>query len=118
MLHPVLIISGGDVENLVEFKSSVDLRYSQDYYDNDKSWNDIIQKIIEIQSRVQNLKNRYEKVIGENSGKFWSVNQLSILGPSDGRNHSELKPDSFAGNKTHFPVSLIFISYLGFILSF
>lgn len=94
--HKVAI--GGDVENLVEFKSSVDLWYSQDYYDNDKSWNDIIEKIIEIQSRVQNLKNKYEKVISENPGKFSSVNQLSILGPSDGRNHSDLKPDYFAGN--------------------
>jgi len=93
------MISGGDVENLVEFKSSVDLWYSQDYYDNDKSWNDIIQKIIEIQSRVRNLENRYKKVISENPGKFCSVNQLSILGLSDGRNHSDLKPDSFAGNK-------------------
>jgi len=102
MLHPVLMISGGDVENLVEFKSSVDLWYSQDYHDNDKSWNDIIEKIIEIQSRVQNLKNKYEKVISENPGKICSVNQLSMLGPSDRRIHSDLKPGSFAGNKNTF----------------
>lgn len=96
------MISGGGIENLVEFKSSVDLSSSQDYYDNDKSWDDIIQQLIAIQSRVQNLTNRYEKVISENPGKFRSVNQLSMLGPSDGRNYSDLKPDSFAGNKNTF----------------
>jgi hypothetical protein len=45
-----------DIENLVDFKSSVDLWYPVDCYDNDKSWDNIIQNLIAMQSQVQNLK--------------------------------------------------------------
>jgi hypothetical protein len=96
------MISGGDIENLVEFKSSVDLWYPVDCYDNDKSWEAAIQKLTAIQSQVQNLKSRYDKVISENPGRFCSVNQLSALEPSDGLNQSDLKPASRAGNKNTF----------------
>jgi serine/threonine protein kinase len=75
------MISGGDIENLVEFKSSVDLWYSVDCYDNDKSWDNIIQNIIAMQSQVQNLKSRYDKVIRE-------------IEPSYGIVHSDLKPEN------------------------
>jgi hypothetical protein len=99
------MISGGDIENLVEFTnftSSVDLWYPVDCYDNDKSWEATIQKLTAIQSQVQNLKSRYDKVISENPGRFCSVNQLSALEPSDGLNQSDLKPASRAGNKNTF----------------
>jgi hypothetical protein len=96
------MISGGDIENLVEFTSSVDLWYPVDCYDNDKSWEAAIQKLTAIQSQVQNLKSRYDKVISENPGRFCSVNQLCALEPSDGVNHSDLKPASRAGNKNIF----------------
>ncbi|GAU20188.1 hypothetical protein TSUD_352520 [Trifolium subterraneum] len=89
---------GGDVENLVEFTSSIDLWYPVDCYDTDKSWEATIQKLTAIQSQVQNLKSRYDKVISENPGRFCSVNQLCALEPSDGVNHSDLKPASRAGN--------------------
>ncbi|KAK2352519.1 hypothetical protein QL285_090261 [Trifolium repens] len=89
---------GGDIENLVEFTSSVDLWYPVDCYDNDKSWEAAIQKLTAIQSQVQNLKSRYDKVISENPGRFCSVNQLSALEPSDGLNQSYLKPASRAEN--------------------
>ncbi|MCI23731.1 hypothetical protein A2U01_0044913, partial [Trifolium medium] len=62
------MISGGDIENLVEFTSPVDLWYPVDCYDNDKSWEATIQKLTAIQSQVQNLKSRYDKVISENPG--------------------------------------------------
>ncbi|WJX85878.1 hypothetical protein P8452_68264 [Trifolium repens] len=92
---------GGDIENLVEFTnftSSVDLWYPVDCYDNDKSWEATIQKLTAIQSQVQNLKSRYDKVISENPGRFCSVNQLCALKPSDGLDHSDLKPGSHAEN--------------------
>ncbi|CAJ2665048.1 unnamed protein product [Trifolium pratense] len=89
---------GGDIENLVEFTSSDDLWYPVDCYDNDMSWEATIQKLTAIQSQVQNLKSRYDKVISENPGRFCFVNQLSALEPSDGLNHSDLKPGSPAGN--------------------
>ncbi|KAK7286990.1 hypothetical protein RJT34_22383 [Clitoria ternatea] len=64
----------------------------------DKSLDDIIQKIEAIQSQVQQLKNRADRVISENPRKFCSVTQLGFDVPSDEFNHSDLKLTSFAGN--------------------
>lgn len=91
------MISGGDSQNSVEFKSN-DLWSSVGNYGNDKSWDDAIQKIIALESQLQNLKSRHDKLISENQGRFCSVNRSSVLEPSDGYNHH----DSFAGNKNTF----------------
>lgn len=56
--------------------------------DNDNSMIEIIEKAEELLLQVENLKARIDNVIKENPGKFCSVTQLSIIGPSDGFNHS------------------------------
>ncbi|XP_058774098.1 uncharacterized protein LOC131648355 isoform X2 [Vicia villosa] len=87
------VVTGGESKNSVEFKSN-DLWSSVGNYGNDKSWDDAIQKIIALESQLQILKSRHDKVISENQGRFCSVNQSSMLEPSYGYNH----PDSFTGN--------------------
>ncbi|XP_057458013.1 uncharacterized protein LOC130748783 isoform X3 [Lotus japonicus] len=74
------------------------LRSSIDY-ENDKSLVDIIQKIEAVQSQVQELKTRCDRVISENPGKFCSVNQLTVHRPSDGLNHSDPQTAIFAGHE-------------------
>ncbi|XP_058743301.1 uncharacterized protein LOC131616085 [Vicia villosa] len=82
---------GGDCGNMLKFELE-DVWSCVGNYDNDKSWNDMIQKMIAMESQLQSLKSRHEKVISENSERFCSVNQ-----PSDGFNHTNIKPDAFAG---------------------
>ncbi|CAL5199783.1 unnamed protein product [Lathyrus oleraceus] len=91
------VVKGGDSEKSVEFKSN-DLWASFGNYGIDKSWDDAIQKIIALESQLEILKSRHDKVISENQGRFCSVNQSSILEPSDGYNHPDINPDSFTGN--------------------
>lgn len=94
-------ISGGkndDDEFMLNYlRSSID-------YENDKSLVDIIQKIEAVQSQVQELKTRCDRVISENPGKFCSVNQLTVHRPSDGLNHSDPQTAIFAGNENSFSV--------------
>ncbi|CAK8559973.1 unnamed protein product [Lathyrus sativus] len=69
---------GGDCGNMLKFKLE-----DVGNYDNDKSWDGMIQKVIAMESQLQNLKSRQEKVISENPERFCSVNQ-----PSDGTSSS------------------------------
>lgn len=64
-------------------RSSVDHRK-----DTDKSFLELIEKIEELSSQVENLKTRINTVITENPGKFSSITQSNTIGPS--RNNSEL----------------------------
>lgn len=91
-------LSGDDCGNMLKFKLE-DVWSCVGNYDNDKSWNDMIQKMIAMESQLQSLKSRHEKAISENSERFCSVNQ-----PSEGFNYLNIKPDSFAGNKIIFSI--------------
>ncbi|KAI5431951.1 hypothetical protein KIW84_035910 [Lathyrus oleraceus] len=77
-----------DVDNAEEFKLN-DTRSSVDHRkDTDKSFLELIEKIEELSSQVENLKTRINTVITENPGKFSSITQSNTIGPS--RNNSEL----------------------------
>lgn len=92
-----------------EFKLN-DMWSFVDHEDNDKSFIDIIQKVDELMPQVEKLKTRIDNVISENRGKFCSVTQLSIIGPSDGFNHPGHNSASLAGNENAFPVIFIHAS--------
>ncbi|TKY65241.1 hypothetical protein E2542_SST08099 [Spatholobus suberectus] len=92
--------------NIEEFKFN-DKLSSVDHEDNDKSINDIIQRIEELQSQVGKLKTRIDNVVSENPGKFCSVTQLSMIGPSGGFNHSGHNSTSFVGNDNTLPVRFV-----------
>ncbi|KAK7394556.1 hypothetical protein VNO78_15087 [Psophocarpus tetragonolobus] len=92
--------------NIEEFKFN-DALSSVDLEDNDKAINEIIQRIEELQSQVGKLKARIDNVVSENPGKFCSVTQLSMIGPSNGFNHSGHNAASFVGNDNKFPVSFV-----------
>ena len=95
------LISGGVNDSNQEFKLN-DEWSSEEYGNVDKSLNDIIQKIEAIQSQVQQLKTRIDMVISESGGKFCSIIQLSIHGPSDGFNHFD---STFTSNGNKLPFS-------------
>ncbi|RDX77607.1 hypothetical protein CR513_42239, partial [Mucuna pruriens] len=76
------VLRGNPDINIEEFKFN-DTLSSVDLEDNDKAINDMIQRIEEIQSQVEKLKTRIDNVVGENPGKFCSVTQLSMIGPSN-----------------------------------
>ncbi|XP_027352031.1 uncharacterized protein LOC113862925 isoform X2 [Abrus precatorius] len=96
----------GNADNIEELKFN-SIWSSVEHEDNDKAVNDIIQKIEDLQSQVQKLKARIDNVVSENPGKFCSVTQLSMIGPSDGFNHSGHNSASFAGNENTLPVSFV-----------
>ncbi|CAI8606681.1 unnamed protein product [Vicia faba] len=79
---------GGDRGNILKFELE-DVWSCVGNYDNDKSWDDMIQQIITMESQLQNLKSRHDKVLSENSERFCSVNQ-----PSDGFNQPNINADS------------------------
>ncbi|OIW17610.1 hypothetical protein TanjilG_28960 [Lupinus angustifolius] len=89
---------GGNDENIQEFKLS-DMWASIDYGTNDKSLDEIIQKIEAVKSQVREMKTRTDKVVSENPGNFHSVAHLSMLGSSDGFNHSDLNCASLADHQ-------------------
>lgn len=91
------MISGDNNDDNQEFELN-DMWSSKDYENNDKSLDDIIQKIEAVRSQVHDLKTRIDKVVSENPRKFCSVTHLSMLGLSDGFNHSDLNSASLAGN--------------------
>ena len=74
-----------------------------DLEDNDKTIIDVIKRIEELQSHVGKLKTRIDNVVRENPGKFCSVTQLGMTGPSDGLNHSGHNSSSLVGNDNTFP---------------
>ncbi|KAF1888422.1 hypothetical protein Lal_00011192 [Lupinus albus] len=88
----------GNHDNIQDFKLS-DMWASIDFDTNDKSLDDIIQKIEAVQSQVHELKTRIDKVVSENQGNFHSVTHLSMLGSSDGFNHSDLSYASMADHR-------------------
>ncbi|KAL2330055.1 hypothetical protein Fmac_017636 [Flemingia macrophylla] len=95
----------GNADNNIEELKFNDELPSVDLEDNDKAINDIIERIEELQSQVKILKTRIGNVISENPGKFCSVTQLSMMGPSDGFNHSGHNYASFVGDDNKFPDS-------------
>jgi len=95
------LISGGVNDRDKEFKLNNEWSFGE-YGNVDKSLNDIIQKIEAIQSQVQQLKTRIDMVISESGGKFCSIIQLSIHGPSDGFNHFD---STFTSNGNKLPFS-------------
>ncbi|CAI8585458.1 unnamed protein product [Vicia faba] len=97
-------VTGGDGKSSVEFKSN-DLWSSVGNHGMDKSWDDAIQKIIALESHLQNLKSRHDKVISENQGRFCSVNQSSMLEPSDGYNQSDFTGNTSSGDDKIVPLS-------------
>ncbi|KAK7340470.1 hypothetical protein VNO77_21174 [Canavalia gladiata] len=100
----------GNADNIEEFKFN-DTWSSVSHGDNDKAFNDIIQKIDKLQSQVEKLKTRIDNVVSENPGKFCSVTQLSMIGPSDGGyHHSGHNSASFVGNENTVPVSFVHAS--------
>lgn len=106
----VSLISGGNAEINIEELKFNDKLPSVDLEDNDKAIKDIIQRIEELQSQVGKLKTRIDNVVSENPGKFCSVTQLSMIGSSDGFNHSRHNSASFVGNDNTFPVSFVHAS--------
>ncbi|XP_014633411.1 uncharacterized protein [Glycine max] len=92
---------GGVNDRDKEFKLNNEWSFGE-YGNVDKSLNDIIQKIEAIQSQVQQLKTRIDMVISESGGKFCSIIQLSIHGPSDGFNHFD---STFTSNGNKLPFS-------------
>lgn len=98
------MISKGNADDAEEFKLS-DMRSTVDHEDNDKSFFDAIQKVDRLLLHVANLKARIDNVINKNPGKFCSVTQSSIIGPSDGFNHAGQNSASLAGNENPYPVS-------------
>ncbi|ESW11624.1 hypothetical protein PHAVU_008G045900 [Phaseolus vulgaris] len=94
----------GDTLNFTEEAKFNDTLSSADLEDNDKTIIDIIKCIEELQSRVGKLKTRIDNVFRENPGKFCSVTQLGMIGPSDGLNHSGRNSSSLFGNDNTFPV--------------
>lgn len=97
------LISGGNADNNFEEFQFNDTLSSADLEDNDNSINDIIQKIEELESQVEKLRTRIDNVVSENPGKFRSVTQLGMIGPSDGFNHSA----SLVGDDNTLPVSFV-----------
>ncbi|XP_020225887.1 uncharacterized protein LOC109807711 [Cajanus cajan] len=95
------------LNNNIEDLKFNDVLSSVDLEDNDKAVNDIIQRIEELQSQVKILKTRIGNVISENPGKFCSITQLSMIGPSDGFNHSGGNSASFVDNDNKFPISFV-----------
>ena len=95
------MISGGVNDRDKEFKLNNEWSFGE-YGNVDKSLNDIIQKIEAIQTQVQQLKTRIDMVISESGGKFCSIIQLSIHGPSDGFNHFD---STFTSNGNKLPFS-------------
>ena len=95
------MISGGVNDSNQEFKLN-DEWSSEEYGNVDKSLDDIIQKIEAIQSEVQQLKTRTDKVISESCGKFCSITQFSMRGRSDGFNHFD---STFTSNENTLPFS-------------
>ncbi|KAG4925762.1 hypothetical protein JHK87_051302 [Glycine soja] len=100
----------GNAEINIEELKFNDKLPSVDLEDNDKAIKDIIQRIEELQSQVGKLKTRIDNVVSENPGKFCSVTQLSMIGSSDGFNHSRHNSASFVGNDNTFPVSFVHAS--------
>ena len=98
------MISGGNADNIEEATLN-DMWDSVDREDIDKSLDDIFQKIEAVELQVQKLKTRIDNVVSENPGKFCSVTQLSMIGPSSGFNNSDHNLASLAGNENIFPVS-------------
>ncbi|KAG4393551.1 hypothetical protein AAZX31_03G099000 [Glycine max] len=92
---------GGVNDSNQEFKLN-DEWSSEEYGNVDKSLDDIIQKIEAIQSEVQQLKTRTDKVISESCGKFCSITQFSMRGRSDGFNHFD---STFTSNENTLPFS-------------
>lgn len=78
-----------------------------DLEDNDKTIIDVIKRIEELESHVGKLKTRIDNVVRENPGKFCSVTQLGMTGPSDGLNHSGHNSSSLIGNDNTFPVRFL-----------
>lgn len=99
--------TGGSADYKEDFQLNDAWQSTVDREDNDKSLDDIIQKIEAAESQVQKLKNRIEKVVSENAGKFRSVTQLCTVGASDGFNHSDHNPASVSGNENTFPVNFL-----------
>ncbi|KAK7256421.1 hypothetical protein RIF29_29867 [Crotalaria pallida] len=97
------VATRGNADNNEDFGYNVGFSvYHEDNEDNDKSLDDIIQKIEAAQSHVQKLKTRIDKVVSENPGI-----RSAMIGPSDGFNHSDLNSASFIGNENKFPVSFV-----------
>lgn len=66
--------------------------------DADTSMEQMLAKIVMVQSQIHQLKTRIEKVISENPGKFSSVNRLSLAAPGSEGNISDEEPASPAAN--------------------
>ncbi|KAL1360727.1 hypothetical protein HN51_006115 [Arachis hypogaea] len=96
----------GNDDNIEESIFS-DMWYSIDREDIDKSLDDIFQKIATVELQVQKLRTRIDNVVSENPGKFCSVTQLSMVGPSDGLKSLDRKVASFAGSENIFPVGVV-----------
>ncbi|KAI4346518.1 hypothetical protein L6164_007408 [Bauhinia variegata] len=77
---------------------------SLDSRDSDKSFEDMIKKIEAVDSQVEKLRSRIDKVVNENPGKFHSVSR-GMIGLADGLNCSDLNHASTVGNYDAFPIS-------------
>ncbi|KAK7386131.1 hypothetical protein VNO78_26118 [Psophocarpus tetragonolobus] len=95
---------GGDNDSNKEFKPNEEFSYGE-YENIDESLDYIIQQIEAIQAQVQQLKTRTNTVISENCGKFCSITQLSMPGPSDRFNDFGMRSPTFTGNGSTFPSS-------------
>lgn len=66
--------------------------------DGDNSMEQILEKIVIVQSQVHQLNTRIEKLITENPGKFSSVNRLSMVISGSAGNIPDEEPPSPAAN--------------------
>ncbi|XP_014496601.1 uncharacterized protein LOC106758176 isoform X2 [Vigna radiata var. radiata] len=99
--------SCGDTLNFTEEVKLNETLSTADLEDNDKTIIDVIKRIEELESHVGKLKTRIDNVVRENPGKFCSVTQLGMTGPSDGLNHSGHNSSSLIGNDNTFPVRFL-----------
>lgn len=67
---------------------------SLEFGNDDNFLEQILRKIEVAHSQVHMLKTRIDKVISENPGKYYSVNKLTLLAPSDALASSDQDPAS------------------------
>ncbi|XP_010257268.1 PREDICTED: uncharacterized protein LOC104597440 isoform X2 [Nelumbo nucifera] len=89
-----------------EFGVSYEWR-APEFKDDDPS-EQILWNIEVLQSRVQKLKTRIDKVISGNAGKFSSTENLSLLVPGDVPTSSARSPNCSPGNGETMPVGVLY----------
>ncbi|KAM3685504.1 hypothetical protein ACJW31_11G122800 [Castanea mollissima] len=87
----------GNLDKVTIGNNEFEINYgwsSLEFGNGDNSFEEILRKIEVAHSQVRKLKAQIDKVIGENPGKFSSINQLSLVVPDDALTSSDQNPAS------------------------